>query len=194
MTKDEIKQAILEANLQPSDVFAVKELEGDTAIVQLVRTAKQQEYEHAKRVEKQLGEERTARAADTTAAEEAQKGLKDQMSALQTAANSSLRATALDSVSKTRKLSDVQRKFVDRNLDSFNSDAKDEAGLAVAMETFVAGQIKEFDEIQTLLGKAPDDKGDKGTPPGDGKPPADGADLTVPANNPLIPQAEKTAG
>lgn len=54
LKKEDVVEAIRDLDLKPSDVFSMPELERDES----VKKIKQTEYEHAKRIEGQLGKER----------------------------------------------------------------------------------------------------------------------------------------
>lgn len=192
MKISEIKDAIKEGKFKITDLYTDDEIcDSEPA-----KKAKQTEYEHAKRVEKKLGEERdrvielskTNETLETELkglrAKESQRGVKD------------LYGEAVEK----RKFNDKQKAFIEKRLERFKSEEKDDK-LKDDFNRYLDSELKEYEETAKLFGvdggSGDDDKGKggnddkKGSGNGDGK--AGGGsdtpnDLTLPDNNEFIPK------
>lgn len=198
MTKEEIKAAIAEAKLKATDLFDNE----DILDLQIVKESKQTEYEHAKRVEKKLGEAREENMrlqGDLTKLQGEKAGLLERAN----------QATVKDTFSKIageKKLDPKFQKYVEKNLVTFKS-AKEGAEFEAEVGKFVDAQAKEYTEmgkiygfeakVSTEAGKTPEQiaaeaaaaaGGKGGVPNTDGKGPvsADAA-MTDPKSNDFIP-------
>ena len=183
MDKQEIIDAIKEAGLKVTDVFTPEEITASEP----AKKARQTEFEHAKRVEKSLGEEREKVITLTKEKDEAQgkiKTLSEQVSRAQV-------GTLFTKSNETRKFNDKQKAFIERRLPGFKSDKSGDE-LQLEFDKYLDNEIKEFGEYAKVMGikvddpAATDDK-DKGAGNDDGKDGA-GKDLTDPKNNDMIPQ------
>ena len=186
MTVKEIKEAITKGGHQPSDVFGEDALKGDPTVQAFSRAEKQSEYEHAKRLEKKLGEEREARNTDQKTAES--EAAKYQQEILAGRSKSTLAE-----LSTERKLDAKQQAFVEKNFGRFTSEAKDEAGLKADLNKFLDTQIDDYKGFVELVTgesapKGDDDKGGvKGAGSGDGNDADPDGDLSNSKNNDFIP-------
>jgi len=184
MTLEELKTAIREGSYKPGDLFDGAVLVADPAVKTHVESERQTEYEHAKRVEKRLGEEREARLAD-------QKAHEVELTTARQETVKLSKGSTLAALSTERKLDDNQKKFVGIHLAEFKTEAPDDAGVRKDMNSWIDGQLDSYRSIAEIFGVKPDDK-----PPSNAQTPAsDGGgsssaptDLTDPANNPLIPK------
>lgn len=201
LTKEQIRDGISKLGLNPTDLFS------EDAIVssEPAKKAKQQEYEHAKRLEKRLGEAREENSklqGDITKSE-------GEISKLREKASVGVARDILSSVASEKKLDPKFQKFVERNLKGFKSD-KEGDELKSEVEKYVDAQAKEYKEQAELYGvkdvkitvestddkKGEDDKSKKstGAPSGDKKTSNNGdEDETVgefenPENNEFIPK------
>lgn len=188
MTKEEIKAQILEGKLKPSDLFDQAALTADPVVGEILKTEKQTEYEHAKRVEKRLGEERDGRLADS-------KKFEEELGKLRTEVVKSTKGATLATLVTERKLDERQKKFVESHLADFTTDAADDAGVRKDLNTFIDKQLTQYNTIAEIFGVKKEEvttplTAGAGTPPSDGKKAEqveDPTDLSDPKNNPLIP-------
>lgn len=177
----ELKAAVQESGAKVEDLFTSEEITASEP----AKKAKQTEYEHAKRIEKSLGEEREKVITLTKSIDEKEgkiKELNGQVS--QTQASSLFTKSVAD-----RKLNDKQKSFIERRLTGFKSEKSGDE-LKLEFEKYIDGEIKEFGEIAKTLGvkvdeQAPNDS-NKGAGNDDGKS-GEGADLSDPATNDFIP-------
>ena len=190
MDKEEIKKAIAEGKFSITDFFSDDEIVNcDPA-----RKARQTEYEHAKRVEKSLGEER-AKVLDLT---KEKTELTTKIGQLNETLNTTKASDLVKGSIATRKLSEQQTKFIDKHMSKFKSE-KEGDELKLDVERFIDSQLKEYDDYTELItGKKPETKSENneetneegasktGHPSADGKS-RDGVDLTDPKNNDFIP-------
>ncbi len=144
MTLEEIQALIKEGAFSPSDLFSKEVLVADTVVAKHVHDSKQTEYEHARRVEESLGEARKARETEV-------KELKGQIETLTAQGIQGQARPALDTLIGDRKLTDVQKGYVEKHFDSFNSKAKDEAGLKTDLVAWTDKQLSDLDDVSKLL-------------------------------------------
>lgn len=192
MDKDEIKQAIRAGGFKLTDLFSDDEI----CASEPAKKSKQTEYEHAKRIEKQLGEER-GKVLELTKE-------KDSLSKQVLELNEKVNVATVDSILKTelegRKLNDRQRQFIEKHKGHFASDKTGDE-LKTDVNRFIDKQVDEYKEYAKLMGVKDegdegdagnsgddDDKGKKsGTGNGDGSGAAN-EDLLDPKNNEFIPE------
>lgn len=175
LTKEQIVDGIAKLRLGVTDLFS------EDAIVssEPAKKAKQQEYEHAKRLEKRLGEareENTKLQGDITKAE-------GEISKLKETASVGIAKDIFATVATEKKLDPKFQKFVEKNLKSFKTD-KEGDEFKAEVERFVDAQAKEYKEQAELYGvkdvkitvenkdddnKDDDDTDDGGAPSGDKK-------------------------
>jgi len=189
LTVKDIRAAIEAGELtaKPSDLFTEEQLTEDPAFIKLLKAEKQTEYEHARRVEKALGEERVKNA---TMAEE--------LAALHSQVNAAKTRAVFERLASERKLTDAQKQFMAADVDSFSSDAKNDKDFEVAVARLIDGGIARFRETAKLFGVDVDKQDTEQSPPqktGDGTtpPPLTEKDFTDPAKNPFIAGGEAAA-
>ena len=140
MNQSDVKAAVAELKLSPSDLFSIEDVVADKK----VRTNLQ---EAATRVgkERDTARERIAELENTVA--ETDKKLK-QHDVL------SKSATIFDTVlaDPERKLGDKAKAFIKRNIKTFSTDAEDEAILKADVGKFVDAQVVEYGEQAKLFG------------------------------------------
>jgi hypothetical protein len=177
----ELKATIVEAGLKISDLFTSEDITSSEP----ARKAKQIEYEHAKRVEKALGDEREKVLTLTKSLDEKDVKVKSLNEIVSKTQVKSLFDVAKDA----RKFDDKEKGFIEKRLATFKSD-KDGDDLKAEFDKFLDGQIVDYIETAKLLGvdvkKEGDGKGKEGVGSGDGK--GGDADLTDPSQNDLIPK------
>lgn len=180
MTIEEIKDAIKEGSFKITDLFTMEEIAGSEP----AKKAKQTEYEHAKRIEKSLGDEREKVITLTKQLEESQGKVKTFNEKINSAQVKSLFEQSVE----VRKFDDKEKAFIEKNLGSFKSE-KEGDELKQDFDKFLDNQLKEFGEYAKILGVdvKKDDKG-KGTPPADGKDFQTEEDFMNPEKNEFIPK------
>lgn len=197
MTPAELKAAIREAKLRPSELYELRDLLADPAIEEEMREHAPANHEFARMRRELKDAEQRARdleARAVTAEGELQTTRKKADDLSKAALRVSVKDT-LGSILKERKLVDAAGKptdeklykYIERNVEK-SFAAKEEGSLKVELNTFLDGVVDEFKE---LVG---DPKGGNQRPGGGGpseppvKPGVDPTDLTLPENNPLIPK------
>lgn len=182
MTLEEIKAAVVAGKFNPSQLFEASVLTADPVVVAHVKTEKQTEFEHARRVENKLAEERA----------DFQKKIKEHEDQVTTLRAESIKGQAKDvfgALATERKLSDQEKAYLLRELGKFQTEAKDADALKVDANKFIDAQLTAYNDLAALFGvkKAPEKKaGVEGAPSGDGGS-ENPDDLTDPANNDFIP-------
>lgn len=181
MTKEEIIAAIKELGLKITDVFSAD----DIVSSEPAKKAKQTEYEHAKRIEKKLGEERD-RVIELTKELDVVNG---KVKTLNEQVSQSRVKGLYDTALPNRKFDDREKAFIEKRIGTFKSD-KDGEELKAEFDKFLDKQMDDYIEHAKLFGieikKGEDGKDKAGDPPQDGK--GDGKDLTDPKNNDFIPE------
>jgi len=183
MDKNEVKAAVKELKLSPSDLFGEDDLFADGTVKVYVSEQKQAGFAAAEGLQEKL---------DTTR-EDFQKKMKakdDELEGLQTRVVLSKTTEVLEKVAGEEEVTDPQLKFMKGRLETFSSDAKNADELQVAVKEHVTKELVEFGKMADLFGaKTGDGKEDdtSASPAGDGTGAVDGSDLTDPKNNDLIP-------
>jgi len=180
MTIQEIISAIKEGKFKITDVFSEEEIkESDPS-----KKAKQTEYEHAKRIEKSLGEEREKVLDLHKEVDE----LKGKNKNLNESANSSKVSSLFEEAVKERKLNEKQKNFISRNLKTFKS-GEDKEKVKEDFDRFLDAQIKEFDDTKKIImgQEDADDTKNKGVGSGDGKELESQEEYEEPEKNDFIP-------
>jgi hypothetical protein len=169
----EIIAAIKEGSFKITDIFTPEEITASEP----AKKFKQTEFEHAKRVEKALGEEREKVITLTKSIDEANtkvKTLNEQVSKTQV-------GSLFTKSNEVRKFNDKQKAFIERRLSMFKSD-KSGDDLQLEFDKYLDAEVKEFGEYAKVMGitveNAADDKDkNKGAGNTDGKG-GDGKDLS----------------
>lgn len=141
ITKDQVKEAVLKLRLNPTDIFS----EDDIVASEPAKKAKQTEYEHAKRLEKRLGE---AREENSKLQGEVTK-YEGEISKLKEKASVGTAKETFASIATERKLDPKFQKFVERNLKDFKSD-KDGEEFKSELGKFVDGQVQAYKDNAAL--------------------------------------------
>lgn len=188
MTPEEIKKLIEEKGYTPDLLFSPEKLVEVKAVKEVIAKSKQTEYEHAKRVEKLLAEER----GNVLKLTEEREGLSKKVADMNQIVNTTRAESIVSESFSTRKLNDSQKSFILKHKSKFNSSKEGEE-LKVEVGKFIDEQLKEFDEYAKILGIKPEGtKGqmDRSTGNGDKDKSDDlelGSELLDPAKNDLIP-------
>jgi len=178
----ELKAAISEAGATIAELFGAE----DITNTEIFKKEKQNAHEHARRVEKVLGEEREKIISLTKSLDEKESKIKS----LNEIVSKTQVKSLFDEAKDARKLDDKEKTFIEKHLNTFKSD-KEGDELKVEFEKFIDGQLNDYMETAKLLGVEIKKEGDdekKGLPSGDGKG-GDKTDMTDPTVNDLIPQA-----
>jgi hypothetical protein len=140
MNLSDVKQAVKDLGLKPSQVFGVDDIMGDSTVDEKVKEKTKEHFAMAKRV----GEERD--------------GLRDKVAQLENEKAASVKqlqqfqmrskgATVIDSILTERKLDDKAKAYVKRNLRTFTTEATDEDGLKADLGKFVDTTTKDYQEL-----------------------------------------------
>ena len=134
----EVKQAVKELGLSPSQVFHVDDIMGDTAVSGKVKEAKSTLQSAADRWKEEVdtGREKTAKLENEKA---------DSDKKLQQFQMQSKSSTLIDPL--LTNLDDKAKTFVKRNLKNFTTTAADEDGLKSELGRFVDATNKEYQEL-----------------------------------------------
>ncbi len=140
MNQSDVKAAVMELKLSPSDLFSVEDVVADKK----VRTNLQEAATRVGR-ERDTARERIAELENTVA--ETDKKMKQHTM-------QSKSATLLDAVlaEPERKLDDKAKEFVKRNLKTFSTAAEDEDVLKADVGKFVDASVKEYAEEAKFFG------------------------------------------
>lgn len=140
MNLSDVKQAVKDLGLKPSQVFGVDDIMGDSTVDEKVKEKTKEHFAMAKRV----GEERDELRIKIAALENAKA---DSEKKLQQFQMQSKGATVIDSILTERKLDDKAKTFVKRNLKNFKTEAVDEDKLKIDLGKFVDDMNKEYQEV-----------------------------------------------
>ena len=140
MNLSEVKQAVKDLGLSPSQVFPVDDIMGDTAVAGKVKEAKSTLQNAADRWKAEVdgGREKYTKLEN----EKAGSDKKLQQIQMQSKSN-----TLIDPLLTDRKLDDKAKVFVKRNLKNFTATATDEDGLKIELGRFVDDANKEYQEL-----------------------------------------------
>ena len=143
MIPDEIKKAIRDAKLKPSDLFGSNEISEDPIVQEVIRDKRRNEEGFGKRMEEKL-------EAEKTKLEQAVKDLTAKLDAkdktlLRTKAGESLKPAI-----EKRKLDEKQSAFILKNGAKF--EPKSEESLAGDLDKFLDAQLDEFKGYAEIMG------------------------------------------
>ncbi|MCW4050808.1 MAG: hypothetical protein NWE89_13840 [Candidatus Bathyarchaeota archaeon] len=147
MNQSDVKSAVKELGLKPSQIFEIGDIMGDSAVDAKVKEVTKDHFAMAKRV----GEERDASRTQVVKLENEKAEMEK---TLQRHTTQSRSAAVLDSIlaNPELKLDDKAKVFVKRNLKSFETTATDEDTLKTDLGKFVGEQVKEYGEVAELFG------------------------------------------
>jgi hypothetical protein len=134
----EINETIKEAGLSITDLFG----DSDIKSTEVFKKEAYNAHEHARRVEKVLGEERE-KIRDLT------KDLEDKTSKIKTlneVVSKTQVKTLFDTTRETRKLDDKEKTFIEKRLNTFKSDKEGEE-LKLEFEKFIDGQMNRNSKV-----------------------------------------------
>ena len=142
MNQSDVKTAVKELGLKPSQIFEVGDIMGDSAVDAKVKEVTKEHFAMAKRV----GEERDA-SREQVAKLENEKAEMERNLQRQTTQSKS--AAVLDSMlaNPELKLDNKAKTFVKRNLKNFTATAADETALKTELDKFVDDSVKEYGEL-----------------------------------------------
>lgn len=143
MTKEELKQAIRDAKLKPSDIFGSDEIADDPTVQGVIRDRRRNEEGFGRRMEEKLEAEKAKLEQDK----------KDLQAKLDTLGKGMLKTRATDAVKpaiEKRKLDEKQTAFVLKNASKF--DPKSEESLAGDLDRFLDSQLDEYKTNAEIFG------------------------------------------
>lgn len=197
MTPAELKAAIREARLRPSELFELRDLMADPAIEEEMREKAPANHEFARMRRELKDAEQRAREFEDKATK-ATSELETTRKKADDLSKATLRTSAKDTLAailKERKLVDDAgkpkdekfSKFIERNVEK-SFAPKEEGSLKTDLNKFLDGLVDEYKDLVGEPGVV-QKPGGGGTPGEPVKPAAvDPNDLTLPENNPLIPK------
>jgi len=153
MTPDEIKKAIREAKLKPSDLFASDEIADDPTVQGVIRDRRRNEEGFGKRMEEKLEAEKAKLEQEK----------KDLQAKLDTSLKAGLKTRAAEAVKpaiEKRKLDEKQAAFVLKNAAKFIPVS--EESLAGDLDKFLDLQLDELKAFHELYGIKPGEAGKAG--------------------------------
>ncbi len=153
MTPDEIKKAIREAKLKPSDLFGSDEIADDPTVQGVIRDRRRNEEGFGKRMEEKLEAEKAKLEQEK----------KDLQSKLDTLGKGLLKTRAIEAVKpaiEKRKLDEKQAAFVLKNKDRF--EPVSEESLAGDLDKFLDLQLDELKGFTEIYGIKPGEGGKAG--------------------------------
>jgi hypothetical protein len=159
MTKDELRQAIRDAKLSPSDLFGPKEMSDDSLVQEVIREKRRNEEGFETRQSAKL-------EAEKAKLEQEKQALQAKLDAASKGLLKTRAAEALKPAIEKRKLDEKQAAFVLKHADKF--DPKSEETLAGDLDKFLDTQLDELKAFHELYGIKPDGAGKPGV--GAGKP------------------------
>ena len=175
----ELKATIAETGVTLSDIFTPEEIKSSDVFKKESVNA----HEHARRIERVLGEEREKIINLTKSLEEKDtkiKGLNEVVSKTQV-------KTLFDNAKTARKFNEKEKVFIEKRINDFKSD-KDGEALKLDFDKFLDAQVNDYIETAKLLGVPIEDKNKEnstGVENADGK--NSNIDLTDPKQNDFIP-------
>ena len=160
MTLDDLKKAVKEGHVCPSDIFSDEEISNDVIVRNIAKESQKTEWEHRVRTDEKFKAEsakweKEKKELETKLAEANQKGLKSEA------------VERLKDVISQRKLDEKQVKFVQKDFPKFAPTTGD--ALIKDLNKFVDDQLTEYDQAAELFGVKGDGKGKTATGVGAGK-------------------------
>jgi len=193
LTLEDVRKAIRQGGYEVTDLFDEEDILDLKIVRNHVKKEKQTEYEHAKRLEGRLAEERNSRL-------QREKELEDEISKLKRETFQASSSKLFEALAAERKLDDRQRKFMELRLSGFNPEkVEDQDAIKAELNKWIDAQLTEWQTLTELIAgekqEGSEDKKDASTPPA----PSVGAgtlgaqplpETMDPAKNPLIPKIE----
>ena len=182
LTKEQIKATIVEAGVKIHDIFSEEEIIASEP----AKKAKQNEYEHAKRIEMKLGEARE----ENIKLQSKVTGLEGEKALLAEKVNIGTVRDSLKAVATERKLDPKFAAYVEKNLTNFKS-SKSGDEFKSELEKFVDVTAKDYVEMGKIYGfeakvtTEPKESGESGAGGGAGAPAADGGKGAATGNEDL---------
>ena len=142
MNLSDVKQAVKELGLKPTQIFDVGDIMGDTGVVEKVKEEKATLWGTSERFKQERDElkDRVAKLEGDKA--KAERDL--QINTMQSKSSSVIDSILNDA---ERKLDDKAKTFVKRNLKSFKTEAVNDDGLKADLVKFVDATVVEYKEL-----------------------------------------------
>lgn len=153
MTPDEIKKAIREAKLKPSDLFGSDEMSDDPVVREVIRDRKRNEEGFERRMTEKWD-------AEKKKLEDENKDLKTKLDVKDKTLLKTKAADSLKPAIEKRKLDEKQTVFVMKNAAKF--EPKSEESLAGDLDKFLDAQLDEFKANAEIFGVKVDATGKVG--------------------------------
>uniref|UniRef100_A0A6M3KZX4 Uncharacterized protein n=1 Tax=viral metagenome TaxID=1070528 RepID=A0A6M3KZX4_9ZZZZ len=140
MNLSDVKQAVKDLGLSPSQVFGVDDIMGDSKVVEKVKEEKKNVIAGSERIQNERDglKEKVVKLEN----EKAESDKRLQQTQMQ-----SKSATVIDGILTERKLDDKAKAYVKRNLNRFTTTAGDEDTLKKELGTFVDTTHKDYQEL-----------------------------------------------
>jgi hypothetical protein len=166
MTTAELKKAIREAGLQPSDVFTLKEITADPSIEEEMKesTPANREFIRLRREHTDLTKQLREAEGRADKAEGEVKSLKDNIGTLSVGLLKTRATESLKGAIEKRKLDEKQAAFVTKNAVKFTPKSEDT--LAGDLDHFIDSQLDEIKVFHETYGIKPAAAGSAGVPAG----------------------------
>ena len=143
MTPDEIKKAIRESKLRPSDLFGSDEIADDPTVQGVIRDRRRNEEGFGKRMEEKLESEKAK-------LEQEKKDLQAKLDASNKGLLKTKAAESFKPAIEKRKLDEKQTTFILKNQTKF--EPKSEESLAGDLDRFLDAQLDEFKANAEIFG------------------------------------------
>ena len=157
MTPDELKKAVRDARVRPSDLFGADEIADDPIVQGVIRDRRRNEEGFGERMKEKLEGEKAK-------LEQEKKDLQAQLAA---ASKVSLKVKAAEAVKpavEKRKLDEKQSAFILKHTDKF--EPKSEETLAGDLDKFLDGKLDELKGFAEIYGIKAGEPGTAGIPAG----------------------------
>jgi len=153
MTKEELKQAIRDAKLKPSDIFGSDEIADDPTVQGVIRDRRRNEEGFGRRMEEKLEGEKAK-------LEQEKKDLQAKLDMLGKGLLKTKAADSIKSAIERRKLDEKQSAFIMKNASKF--EPKSEETLGSDTDRFLDSQLDELKGFAEIFGIKPEGQGAAG--------------------------------
>lgn len=189
MTKEQLIAAINEGKFTPSDLFGKDILSSDRVVVEIVRAEKQTEYEHAKRVETRLEDERKKSL-------ENEKKYSEEIRKLRVESKAHGMSTEIETIVKDRKIDNPKLvEFIKRSIGEIRiENPDDDVHVKSMINKHIDAKSAEFRELEKIFNDKQQSSNDKQQSSNSqqnsdkGNNDVSPDDMTAAENNDLIPK------
>lgn len=159
MTPDELRRAVREAKLKPSDIFGADEMSDDPVVREVIREKRGNEQGFATRMQEKLEAEKVKLEQEK----------KELQARVETASKGLLKVKAAEAIKpaiEKRKLDEKQTAFILKNQAKFTPSS--EESLVGDIDKFLDMQLDELKGFAEIFGLKPDEGGKAGVGAGKG--------------------------